>query len=265
LLTGALEEAPGLAGRFHELVALVQAGHSLADIRDLHAAGFLDPEVRIPAPGGAPAWEVREVRVKPGEMVEPGTVLAVLANPERVALEIAPPGVDIALVDRALRSRTPLEARPLLEGEAPPLEGIRLEAFRGREGTESGPRAFAVVRNEAVLHEADGKQGPRRTWALRPGMRYMVRLPVRSIPDAFVLPRRAVVKDGLERVVFLRSGDGFRRQPVRIVHEDREAAVAADDGSLFPGDPVVVTGAFSIALALRAEGAETGEHKHGAT
>ena len=77
-------------------------------------------------------------------------------------------------------------------------------------------------------------------------------LPARVYRGVFVFPREALVREGPERLVFLSSGGSYRRQPVRLLHEDREAIVVADDGAVFPGDPVVTSGAFALSLALRA-------------
>jgi multidrug efflux pump subunit AcrA (membrane-fusion protein) len=247
-------------------VALVQQGHSLQDVADLHRTGFLDPVVRVPVPAGAPAWEVREVLVRPGEKIEAGAVLVLLADPRRVALEVEAPGADAALVEKAIRDGATLEARPLVEGAGPVLRGVRLAAFRPAGEGAASTRAYAVVENEEILRSMG--DGPRMAaWRLRAGMRYVLRFPVRAFPESFVLPREAVATEGSERVVFLRSGQGFRRQPVHVVHEEREAAVIADDGALFPGDPVVVSGAFALSLALRAsDPASTPKgHAHGPT
>ncbi|MHC4597429.1 MAG: efflux RND transporter periplasmic adaptor subunit [Planctomycetota bacterium] len=261
----ALSRTKGLGRRFHEIVALIQQGHSLEDVVDLYRTGSLDQTVEVRAPEGAAAWEIRSVAVKEGEMVDTGARLCLLANPEHVILELEAAGADTALVEKALLDGSTLDARPLIEGVSPLLSNFRLSAYRGEGDPHAAPRAYAVVKNDTVsLH---GEAGSRsfRIWRLREGMRYMVRVPVKALQGVFPLPKGAVVQEGPERIVFLRSGDGFKSQPVNVVHEDFKTAVVADDGTLFEGDPVVLTGAFPLCLALRASGAETGEHKHGAT
>jgi multidrug efflux pump subunit AcrA (membrane-fusion protein) len=260
-LLDALTSTKGLGERFHEMVALIQQGHSLPDTVDLYRTGFLDAVVRVRAPEGAAAWEIRSIDVKPGEVIESGARLALLANPERILLELESAGADTALVERALREGTVLQARPLIEGVGPALNDVRLSAFRNAGHAEGAPRAYAVVDNVSLTAEGTGARFY-RVWRIREGMRYMVRLPVKSFPGAFPVPKGAVVQEGAERVVYLRSGDGFKSQPVHVLHEDFETAVVADDGTLFPGDPVVLTGAFPLSLALKAE---AGGHKPGST
>ncbi|MHC5035928.1 MAG: efflux RND transporter periplasmic adaptor subunit [Planctomycetota bacterium] len=264
-LLRALETAEGLGARFHELVALIQQGHSLIDVVDLFRTGSLDPTIRVRAPKGAPLWEIREVNVRPGEKVDAGAQLALLANPDRVILELEAAGIDSGLVVTALENQSPLAAHPLVKGAGPSLIGIRLTAYRskGEEGGE--PRAYAIVKNEPAPIAVSGQPGTRRAWRLREGMRYMVRLPVRTIRGGFVLLKEAVVTEGPDRVAYIRSGDGFKRQPVHVLYEDFEAVVIADDGSIFPGDPVVRSGAFQLCLALRAAAAGPQEQRHGAT
>ncbi|MHC4777975.1 MAG: efflux RND transporter periplasmic adaptor subunit [Planctomycetota bacterium] len=260
----ALAETKGLGRSFHELVALIQGGHSLSDAVDLYRTGSLDATIEVRAPDGAGAWEIRSVAVREGEMVQTGARLGLLANPERVLFELEAGGADMALVERALLEGAVLEARPLIEGVGPQLDSIRLVAFRSEGEAHGEPRAYAVVENIEVSMEGEGGRRRFRSWRLREGMRYMVRLPVKSLPGVFALPRGAVIRDGAEKVVFLRSGESFKSQPVHVVHEDFELAVVADDGAIFPGDPVVLSGAFPLHLALRAaEG--TARSSHGAT
>jgi len=261
-LLSALDENPSLGEAFHELTALIQSGHSLLDVVRLHVSGALDPVILVRVPDGAPAWGLREMRVKPGQKVEAGDVLAVLFDGARMILELEAPGRDAGLVDRALADASDLTAVPMVEGSGPELAGISLAAYR-HDG-DRAPRAYCIVDNES-LDIALGAVSQRIAWRLRAGMRYKVRLPVKIMEAVFVLPREAVVPEGPDRVVYIRTGERFRRQPVVVLYEDYETVVCANDGSLFPGDPVVMTGAFPLCLALKATGeaVEGDEHKHG--
>ena len=61
----------------------------------------------------------------------------------------------------------------------------------------------------------------------------------------------AVAQDGVETYVFLPNGDRFDRRPVHVEYRDRLSVVVANDGSIFPGDAVVVVGAQQMQLALK--------------
>ena len=50
--------------------------------------------------------------------------------------------------------------------------------------------------------------------------------------DPFVLPAGAVVREGPEAFVFVQNGDMFVARPVRVLYEDRNDVVIANDGSV---------------------------------
>lgn len=269
-LVNAVAGEPKLAARFHEAAALLQEGHSLEDVLEMVRSGALDPVIRVVAPQGAPLWEIRELKVKPGEKVEAGGVLALLVDNRRVALELEATGEEAALVEDALRNGVEMEAKPLVDKVGPTLKKVRLSAYNLPYSTDAAkePRAYAIVDNEQLaLPVVDGTPQT-GAWHLRAGMRYRVLVPVGAHRGVFVLPRAALVTEGAEKLILLESGKSYRKQPVRLLHEDRESVVIADDGAIFPGDPVVTSGAFALSLALRAEatgGAASAQHKHGAT
>jgi multidrug efflux pump subunit AcrA (membrane-fusion protein) len=94
-------------------------------------------------------------------------------------------------------------------------------------------------------------EGGSRSWKLRSGLRYLVRVPVETLAQRFVLPAGAVTEDGPDKVVLVADGKTFRKKVVHVEHLDDEVAVIANDGSLSPGDPVVTAGAFPLGLALQ--------------
>jgi len=78
-----------------------------------------------------------------------------------------------------------------------------------------------------------------------------VLVPIERLEDRFVLPAGAVTDDGPRKVVFLKDGDTFLAKPVYVEYEDDEVVVIANDGAIFPGDPVALTGAFALGMALQ--------------
>jgi multidrug efflux pump subunit AcrA (membrane-fusion protein) len=121
---------------------------------------------------------------------------------------------------------------------------------------ERGAVAYVVCGNEPV--PAAGS--PSRSWKLRSGLRYLVRVPVEVLAGRFVLPAGAVTERGPERIAFLQDGSTYRPVPVYVEYEDDEVVVIANDGSIFPGDPVVTSGAFALGLALQLESAAPDPH-----
>jgi hypothetical protein len=62
---------------------------------------------------------------------------------------------------------------------------------------------------------------------------------------------------------FRQNGDFFERKPVHVVHQDRDVAVLANDGSLGPGQYVARNAAATLNRILKAQAAGGGEgHGH---
>ncbi len=70
-------------------------------------------------------------------------------------------------------------------------------------------------------------------------------------PNRLVVPAEAVVQDGAETYVFQRNGDLFDRRTVHVEYQDQRSAVLANDGSVFSGEHIVVTGAYQLHLAIK--------------
>jgi multidrug efflux pump subunit AcrA (membrane-fusion protein) len=88
-------------------------------------------------------------------------------------------------------------------------------------------------------------------WRFKPGQRTHLRVPVEEWADRIVLPADAIAQDGPESYVFQQNGDHFDRRPVQVEYRDLESAVIAQDGSLFPGDRVAMSGAQQMLMALK--------------
>jgi hypothetical protein len=85
------------------------------------------------------------------------------------------------------------------------------------------------------------------------GLKYLLRVPVSTLENVFVVPTGAIADDGPHKVVFVQDGDSFEEVRVAIAYQDDEVAVIPIDKNtrVFPGDPLVVQGAYGLSLALR--------------
>jgi hypothetical protein len=212
-------------------------------------------EVQAPRLEGVADWDLDSVEVKAGQKVEAGQVLAVLRNPRRLLLRSEPVGGEIAGILGALGREAEMSASPLVEGAGPVLQGLKL-SYITSDSEGHGEVAFLEIGNEPLhVGENVGENGTgkTRTWKLRPGQRYMLRVPAEVLSDVYVLPSTAVTDDGPDKVVFLQDGESFKTARVVVRYQDEEIAVLdARHSELFPGDAVVQRGAFGLSLALKA-------------
>jgi multidrug efflux pump subunit AcrA (membrane-fusion protein) len=245
-LAKAMRREQEVAAHFIEAASLVLGGYSVANVELLARSGALNPEMVLRAPAGD--WDVAQINVRVGEKVEAGSTIALLHDARSMWLQLEPIGTEVAFVSAALRRGVEIRGSPLVVGSGPMLEGLRVERFETRSEDEArGAAGIAVAKNEAQ----DSRDGKSRTWRLRVGLRYLVEVPIAAPARRFVLPASAVTELGAERIVYVRDGGTFRTVPVYVEYFDDEIAVIANDGQLFEGDPVALTGAFALGLALQ--------------
>jgi len=246
-LVKVLKETPAMRTSFVDAASLLLLGHAVRSVRLLAESGALDPDGVLRAPEGAEDWDVDDVLVSVGERVEAGQPIVRLHNAREMWLEVEPSGEEMAPLTRAFEKSQPLRASSLVPGAGPDLTGLNVDRFVTHAGGARGALAVIRARNTVI----PGPKGRGRTWGLRVGLRYLVEIPVQVLPQRFVLPASAVTDNGPERVVFIQDGNTFTSRPVHVEYEDDRVAVIANDGSIFPGDPVVLTGAFALGLALQ--------------
>ncbi len=255
-LAKVMETTPEAAQRFAEVAGLLLQGTPLETVALLARIGALEPHLVVRAPTGhAPDYDVHEVTVRVGQAVKDGDEIVELYDARSMWLKVTPVGSEIAAVVAAIENDVLGAAEPLIEGAGPRLEGVDVQNLHTHKG--EGEIAYAIIENTPLPGS-----GP-RTWRLRPGTRYALRLPTTKLEKRWVLPVGAVTEDGAELVVFVQDGASYRAVPVHIEDRTAQQVVIANDGSLFPGDPVVVRGAFALGLALqKGKGGDTGGHGH---
>ncbi|MBK8975908.1 MAG: hypothetical protein IPM29_08265 [Planctomycetes bacterium] len=273
-LTAWLRSDDDAAASFLPIASLLLAGRSLPDVRALHDAGALAGrfELRAPQALSADGFDLLEVHHQPGATLSTGATLGVLRDLSAVRLVAQPVGTELDAVLRSIASGAPCRATPLLPGTGPDVDAVRIEQATD-SGDGRGTRAWATLPNRVLAEvpagpAADGAAEPRvaRTWALRPGTRYELRVPVATFDAAFVLPRGAVAEDGPDRIVLLPDahGDVFEEVRVVVAAEDDEVVVlrpADQDPRLAPGTRIVTAGAFELSLAMHA-GDHEAAHDH---
>lgn len=251
-LTSWFKSEPEAADHFLEIAGLLQQGHALAALKSMHLTGGLEQTVKLEAPETATDWDLLSVEVKPGQKVESGQVIAMLSNPRQLQLQAEPVGGEVAAVLTSIGENASIDASPLVAGTGPELKGLRIAYVTS---APDGHGTLAVLRVQNAPNETqNGNSKPHgRTWKLRTGLRYTLRVPMQRIDEVFVLPSSAVTDDGPDKVVFLQDGDSFKAAKVVVRYQDHQFVVLdAKHSEVFPGDTVALRGAFGLGLALKA-------------
>ncbi|MGC3971943.1 MAG: HlyD family efflux transporter periplasmic adaptor subunit [Pirellulales bacterium] len=198
-------------------------------------------------------FEIQELRVTKGQSVTAGETLVMLTDHAELFIEGNAFDKDVAGVNKAVAADWPVTAVLETDGEAPEkIAGLKILYVAGRVDAASRTFHFYLSLPNQLVREAAGAEGHRFiSWRYKPGQRVQLSVPVEQWADRIVLPVDAVAQDGVETYVFSPNGDHFDRRPVHVEHRDRFSVVVANDGSLFPGDVVALSGAQQIQLALK--------------
>ncbi|MDL5055713.1 hypothetical protein QQ056_19475 [Oscillatoria laete-virens NRMC-F 0139] len=255
-----LKARPEAGSYFVSIAGLIQQGSSLEHIDALLKQKALSPivEIKVPNFKTVSDWDVTRVLVKFNDRVEAGAKLAELADRREMVLKAEPVGSDMPLLLAALENGTELEATPLILGSGPDLKALRVlytdSDNRQEESPTVGLVAYLRVPNTPIgMSTAKDVPLKFRSWKLRNGLRYQLRVPLRQWKDVIVLPAESVTDDGADKVVYVRNGDSFESKKVVITYQDHEVIVLdAKNSDVFSGDEVVVRGAFGLGLAMKA-------------
>lgn len=200
-------------------------------------------------------FQVQQLHATPGQHVEVGTSLAVLANYQELFIEGSAFERDAPQISLAAKNDWPVTVlldTPSTERER--LKDLRILYLSGKVDQDTRTLHFYVTLPNVIEQEST-LEGSRRffSWRFRPGQRMQLLIPVESLPDRIVLPIDAVAFDGPEAYLFTPNGNHFDRRPVHVEYRDSLWAVVANDGSVFPGDQVALSGAQQLQLAIESK------------
>jgi hypothetical protein len=205
-----------------------------------------------------------ELNVHKGQAVEAGATLCVLSDMRRLYIEGLAFEQDAAMLEHSVAQGWPVTAVTQSTGDRPArLEGLSLVYIDNRVSYESRALKFYVDLPNVILRTSESADHQRFIdWRFKPGQRMQLRILVEEWPNRIVLPVDAVAQDGAEYFVFMQNGSQFERRAVHVEHKDQFNAVVANDGSLFPGDVVALTGAFELQMALKKRSTPAVHHGH---
>ena len=232
---------------FLEISSLLQQGHSLTDIDQLYQLGALESIIKIKAPINKTSWDLKKINIKPGQVVARGDTLFTLTDPSKMLMTAKPSGSEFKLINKAIQNQYSIEATPLIKGSSVDLNDLIISKIIGQE---QGSALVLLPSPNTVLseHSVDGTKY--RNWNLRKGMKYKLKVPVKILEDVIVLPAKAVIDHGSDKVVFVRENDEFIRRKVIILYQNNDVAVIGEGSELLPEESMVIAGAFALELAL---------------
>jgi biotin carboxyl carrier protein len=213
-----------------------------------------------------PSFEVQELRVELGQQVQAGHTLCLLSNHQSLYIEGRAFRQETPLLEKAVKEGWPVQVEFMEEGTSswPVLEQtFSIRHIANTIDTASRTFAFYIP----LINQSRSFAKDDRTlmlWRYRPGQKVRLHVRVEKIENVFILPADAVVREGPEAYVFRQNGDVFDRKPVRIVYQDRQHAIIANDGSIPPGLYVAQNGATQINRVLKSGsgGLPPGFHMH---
>jgi biotin carboxyl carrier protein len=214
----------------------------------------------------APTYEVQELKAELGQQVQAGQTLCLLANHQRLAVEGRAFRDETPLLERSVVERWPVEVDFQEEpgSDWPKLEqSFRISNLANTIDPVNRTFAFLIpLENQSRAIEDAGRT--QMLWRFRPGQKVKILVRVQRLDNVFVFPKDAVARLGAEAFVFTQNVNTFERKPVRILLEDREHVVVANDGSLVPGSFVVQVAATQLSRMAggQAGGVPKGYHIH---
>jgi membrane fusion protein, heavy metal efflux system len=213
------------------------------------------------------AFEVQELKVDLGQQVQAGQTLCLLADHQKLAIEGRAFRDETPLLEKSVKEKWPVEV-DFQEDPAAGWDELK-QPFRIRHMSNTiDPvnRTFAFLmplENQSRVVEDEGRT--QTLWRFRPGQKVKLLLRVEKLDNVFVLPADAVAHDGPEAFVFTQNVNTFERMPVRVLLQDRQQVVLANDGSMLPGSYVVQGAAAQLNRMVKAggpSGVPKGYHIH---
>ena len=214
---------------------------------------YAPPAAEMQDAAGDLIFQVQGLKVTQGQHVTAGDTLAVLADHAELYIEGEAFERDVSAVSQAAEREATASA--VVESDGSQQEvvfNLRILYLAAKVNAETRTLDFYVSLPNQRQRDSQLSNGQRFiAWKFRPGQRVQLQIPVETWADRIVLPADAVVQDGAETYVFTPNGDHLVRRSVHVEYRDPQWAVIANDGILFPGDPVAVSAARQLQLALK--------------
>jgi multidrug efflux pump subunit AcrA (membrane-fusion protein) len=197
--------------------------------------------------------QVSTIEVGRGEHVNTGDLLCVLSDHKTLYIEGKAFEEDAGSLNEAANTTAPITALIETTGKKPrTVSDLKILYLENEVEQDSRALRFYISLPNELIRNEKTKEGHRFIgWQFKPGQRVRLLIPVERWKNRIVLPVDAVIDEGSECYIFQKNGDCFERKPAHVEYRDQRWAVIDNDGSLFPGDIVVTSGAYQIYLTMK--------------
>jgi len=213
-------------------------------------------------------FTVEEINVHPGQSVSPGDQLADLAWHDQLAVEGYAFERDIAAISNLSRNGWKARIEFGSHGEEVQLAEFPVKFVDNHVDTETGTyRFFLEIQNETFHSTTDARGRVYKSWRFKPGQRVHILVPVEQMKGQFVLPREALVQEGIDSFVFRRHSqtadfDEYEAVPVTVLYRNSSTVVVASDGRLKENNRVAYNNAYQLYLATKTTDSAGHTHPH---
>lgn len=221
------------------------------------------------------SFVVESLDIHPGMTVERGTSLARLADHRYLYVRGEAFEQDVPRLYELEANHVPVEVQ---FGHTHQDAADRNYATRSAEiayidnhaDEKTGTFFFYLrLKNEVAADSLLLDQSVTRQWRFKPGQRVHLMLPMDQFEDQFVLPREALVEEGIETFVFQQvfghvepGMKEFQKVPVEVIHRDTNTVVISRNGKIRLGDSIVVTHAYQLYLEMLSKAGSGGGNAH---
>ncbi|MCC9599542.1 efflux RND transporter periplasmic adaptor subunit [Stieleria sp. JC731] len=195
---------------------------------------------------------ITDLLVSRGQSVQAGETLCQLSDYSQLLIEGSAFQRDSETLRRAADREADLQAVVELGFQDRKIvDGLKIVYLGNEVDRESRALPFYVMLGNEV--ERSVQVGDERfvSWRYKPGQRLTIRVPLQMLDEAIVVPKEAVAEEGPERYVFVENDHHFDRVSVHVLAQDSVNVAIANDGQLWPGQTVAVSGSHQLQMAIK--------------
>lgn len=234
----------------HDSLNTPSEGLTRAEVGDMRFASMQPPPIH---PEHIDAeFLVTQLEAIRGQSVQAGQHLGQLSDYSQILIEGEAYQRDGEALQKAANSGAMLQAVfETRQGPPQVIQDLKIVYIGNEVNRESRSLPFFVSLTNEVerIEQIDGLQFV--SWRYKPGQRLQLRVPIDGFDNAIVVPKEAVAEEGPERFVFVENNDHFDRVAVQVLAADSINVAIKNDGQVWPGQSIAVSGAHQLQMALK--------------